>query len=227
MNGAGKVHGRVYIVGGSEISHHMDCCVYLIDAGELVLVDAGAGQSTGRLLDNIQSLGFLPEKLSTIIVTHAHIDHIGSLAELKQATGARIIAHEADSAAIESGIKVGAEQYGVAYKPCLVDEKLKGDRSTLQAGDCKIDIIHIPGHTPGSIALLLELEGKKVLFGQDIHGPYHPVWGGEPEKALASLSKLHNLRADILCEGHYEVIRPEEEVDSFIQEFIDGLSRGR
>jgi hypothetical protein len=62
-----------------------------------------------------------------------------------------------------------------------------------------------------------------VLFGQDIHGPYHPNWGGDPAKAVGSLIKLRDTRADILCEGHYGVIQPADKVAEFIQEFIDDL----
>ena len=222
-----KVCEDVYLVGSSDISHSMDCCVYLVDAGEIVLIDAGAGQSTGRLVDNMQALGFRPERLSTVIVTHAHIDHIGSLYDLKQKYGIKIIAHELDSAAIESGKKVGAEHYGVKYQPCNIDTKLSGEDVNLKIGCCEFRFLHIPGHTPGSVAVMLETGGKKVLFGQDIHGPYHPAWGGEPEKAVNSLVKLRDLEADILCEGHYGIITPAIEVRAFIQEFMDNLGLGQ
>jgi glyoxylase-like metal-dependent hydrolase (beta-lactamase superfamily II) len=213
-----RVFEDVYMVGSSDLSHDMDCCVYLVDAGDLVLIDAGAGRSTGRLTDNIQALGFQPEKLSSIIVTHAHIDHIGSLHDLKELYGVKVIAHEDDAAAIESGNKVGAAYYGLKYEPCDVDIKLIGQKNTLTLGSIVFEFIHIPGHTPGSIAASVLMSGKKVLFGQDIHGPYHPNWGGDPAKAAQSLAKLRDLKADILCEGHYGVIKPAERVAEFIDE---------
>ena len=64
-----------------------------------------------------------------------------------------------------------------------------------------------------------------MLCGQDIHGPYHPDWGGEPDKAIESLIKLRDIQADILCEGHYGIIKPADKVVEFIQEFIDDLRR--
>ena len=79
---------NVYIIGSAEISHPYDCCVYLIDAGELILIDSGAGRSFDRLVDNIITLGLAPEKISTVVVTHCHIDHIGSLTKFKQKYGA-------------------------------------------------------------------------------------------------------------------------------------------
>lgn len=220
-----RVFEDIYMVGSSGISHSMDCCVYLVDAGDLVLIDAGAGKSTNRLTDNIQALGLRPEKLSAIIVTHAHIDHVGSLHDLKDMYGVKIIAHEDDAEAISSGNKVGAAYYGIKYKPCEVDIKIHGEENTQKLGSYQFDLVHIPGHTPGSMAVILEVAGKKVLFGQDIHGPYHPNWGGDPAKAIGSLSRLRDTKADILCEGHYGVIEPAAKVAEFIQEFIDDLGR--
>ena len=78
-----RVIDNIYMVGSSEISDSRDCCVYLIDAGELVLIDTGAGKGADRLVDNILAMGLMPDKLSKIIITHAHIDHIGSLNYLK------------------------------------------------------------------------------------------------------------------------------------------------
>jgi len=212
------------MVGSSDISGGMDCCIYLVDAGELVLVDAGAGRSTDRLIDNIQALGFIAEQLTTLIITHAHIDHIGSAADLRDRFNLRVIAHEKDAAAIESGKKVGAEHYGVRYRPCPVDEKLSGQLNDLVIGTTKFSFIHVPGHTPGSIVVTMESEGKKVLFGQDIHGPYMPMWGGDPHLAVKALERIMRIEADILCEGHYGVIKPADEVRQFIGEFLDELT---
>lgn len=218
-----KIYENVYLIGDPDISHIMDCCVYLVDAGELVMIDAGAGRSTDRLIDNIQMLGLMPEKLSIIIITHAHIDHIGSLAEFKKRYNVKIIAHSLDSDSIETGSNVGAEYYGVNYEPCQVDIKIYGEYDNLHIGCCEFQVVHIPGHTPGSMAVFLDEGGKRILFGQDIHGPYNSTWGGEPDKAISSLGKLISLKADILCEGHYGIIRPANKVENFIRGFLDDL----
>ena len=120
-----RIHQDVYIIGSAEISHPYDCCVYLIDVGELILIDSGAGRSFNRLVENILTLRLTPEKISTVVVTHCHIDHVGSLAKFKQEYGAKIIAHNLDAQAIETGKGTGAELYGVSYEPCHVDIKLK------------------------------------------------------------------------------------------------------
>jgi len=211
------------MIGSSEISHAMDCCVYLVDAGEMVMIDAGTGQSTNLLIDNIHSLGLMPEKLTTLVITHAHIDHIGSLAELKQKYNLKMIAHELDADAIQTGKGVGAQYYGVNYVPVNVDIKLSGAENDRKIGSQFFKFLHIPGHTAGSMAVLLETGNKKVLFGQDIHGPYHRMWGGDASKARESLKKLIAARADILCEGHFGIIKPAEAVEEFIYDYLNGL----
>jgi len=217
---------NIYIIGSSEISHPYDCCVYLIDVGELVLIDSGAGRSFDKLVDNIVSLELAPEKISTVIVTHRHIDHIGSLAEFRQNYGARIIAHSLDAEAIETGMSTGADAYGVEYEPCQVDVRLEGVEEKLAFGGQEFIALHIPGHTRGSIAIYKDVGGKRVLFGQDIHGPYEAMWGGEIDKAIISLQSLVDLEADILCEGHFGIYQPAEEVKNYIESYLRQLERG-
>lgn len=220
------IYQDIYLIGSAEMSHPYDCCVYLIDVGELVLIDSGAGQSFASLVDNIFTLGLAPEKISTVIVTHCHIDHVGSLAKFKQKYGAKIIAHSLDGEAIETGKGVGAEAYGVDYEPCQVDVKLQGAEQKLVFGEQEFTAIHIPGHTRGSIALYADMGGKRILFGQDIHGPYSAMWGGEPEKAISSLQKLIDLKADILCEGHFGIYQPAGKVKHYIEGYLRQLKEG-
>lgn len=220
-----RIWQDVYIIGSAELSHPYDCCVYVVDAGELVLIDAGAGRSFNYLVDNMLSLGLVPEKISSVIVTHAHVDHIGALAQFKQEYGAKIIAHELDIQAIESGEWVGAELYGVDYLPCPVDTKLEGSGCNFQLGKYEFKVIHIPGHTPGSIAVYVDIADKRVLFGQDIHGPYEVAWGGDPVQAVDSLQKLVDLKADILCEGHFGIYQPANEAKRYIESYLHQLQR--
>ena len=219
-----KIVDGIYIVGGSDISHSYDCSVYLIDAGELLLVDAGAGQSFRRLMANIEQVGLNPGDLSTVLVTHCHIDHVGSLADLKKSYGVKIVAHELDAEAIETGDGVLADFYGVDYEPVQVDREVQGAEEKLRFGDLEVTAVHIPGHTPGSMALYVDLaSGERVLFGQDIHGPYNPAWGADPGQARASLEKLVSLKADILCEGHFGIFRPAASVEKYISQYLHSL----
>src|SRR4030042_3561796 len=160
-----KVWRDVYQVGGADISHPLDCSVYLLDGGEIsMLIDAGAGKSFEQLVSNIGKLGLDPKKLNSILVSHAHIDHIGSLHQFQKEYDVQIIAHELDAEVLEKGGEVAAEAYGVRYVPCRVDLKIRGSMQTLQVGKYKVEVIHIPGHTTGSIAAYLDIGGKRRLL---------------------------------------------------------------
>jgi glyoxylase-like metal-dependent hydrolase (beta-lactamase superfamily II) len=77
--------------------------------------------------------------------------------------------------------------------------------------------IYTPGHTPGSISVLVESEGKKVLFGQDLHGPFNDGFLSNLQDYQLSMQKLLDLRADILCEGHFGIFQPADEVKQYIE----------
>ena len=214
---------NVYMVGSADISHPYDCCVYLLNLGNLVIVDSGAGLSFEKIISNIERLGFNPKNIKAVLATHAHIDHIGSLHKFQEQYKSQLIAHELDANAIENGIGIAVEAYGVDYLPCTVDVRLSGDEQTLKFGNHKLNTAHIPGHTPGSVAAYIDIDDKRILFGQDIHGPYLPEWGADRELAAASLQKLIDLKADILCEGHFGVYQPAEEVRRYIEYYLDTI----
>jgi len=218
-----KVWNNVYAVGGADISHPDDCNVYLLDAGDLVLIDSGAGSSFDTLVTNIEKLGFDPNRLKTALATHAHIDHIGSLYKFQQIFGTQIIAHSLDTAAIQQGIRVGAELYGVEYIPCHIDRIIQGSEEHIRFEGGELNIVHSPGHTPGSLAAYINTDDRMVLFGQDIHGPYYVRWGGDPKQAKLSLQRLLNLRADVLCEGHFGIYQPASTVEKYLKGYINSL----
>jgi glyoxylase-like metal-dependent hydrolase (beta-lactamase superfamily II) len=222
MNASGEhVHENIYLVGGGEISHPADCLVYLVDGGdELALIDTGAGPGIAGIVRNIEEFGFSPENVKLIVSTHAHIDHIGGNAHLQRKYGCRIFAHELDAERIETGQMVGAEFYGLPCEPCTVNLKMSGAEEELSVGEISLNVIHIPGHTPGSIALWTEIDGKRILFGQDLHGPYVAAWGAVMDQVGPSLEKMKRLEADILCEGHFGIFRSREAVSGYIDQFL-------
>ena len=172
-SGSLSVSQDVYIVGGADLSHPYDCSVYLVDGGEeMVLIDSGAGEGFELIVDNIRSLGLRPDKLKAVIATHSHIDHIGALFRFREEYGVEVIAHELDTEAIETGIGSGAEYYGVSYQPCKVDVILMGTEETLRCGRHDLKVIHIPGHTPGSIGVYLDA-GTRILCRYPRASPWH------------------------------------------------------
>jgi glyoxylase-like metal-dependent hydrolase (beta-lactamase superfamily II) len=222
MSRALAVCDRVYAVGGPDLSAPEDAYVYLVDAGsELVLIDSGLGREMRRIEENIRSLGFEPASVWHIIATHCHIDHVGGLLAWKERYATRIIAHELDRAGIEgeNSELTAASMYGVDYKPVLVDTLLKDEAEKHTYGDLEFNFLHTPGHTPGSICVYIDTKDGRVLFGQDIHGPFSPDWGSDLKKWRVSMQKLLALQADLLCEGHAGIFRGEK-VGRYIQSYL-------
>jgi glyoxylase-like metal-dependent hydrolase (beta-lactamase superfamily II) len=131
----------------------MDNNAYLLRCsrtGEALLIDAA--NEAGRL---IELIGDTP--VARIVTTHKHADHWQALAEVQAATGAAVVAHPVDAEEI----------------PVAVTEPVEhGD--TVRAGDIELAVIHLRGHTPGSIALRYDGAGEPHLFTGDSLFPGGP-----------------------------------------------------
>lgn len=221
--GVKEIHDGIYLIGSSDITDGKDCCVYLLNLGELVLIDTGAGSSVNSLIKNIDGLGFASTPLTTIILTHCHIDHIGGAAALQQRYGAKIIMHELDAAPLENGDQsmTAARWYGVNLKPLPVDVKFSGPRHVISIGSHEIALLHTPGHTPGSISACIDKSAKRVLFGQDIHGPFLPDFGANMRDWTNSMKQLLALNADILCEGHFGIYQSNKKLTAYIERYLE------
>jgi glyoxylase-like metal-dependent hydrolase (beta-lactamase superfamily II) len=219
-----KIWEKVYQIGGPRISHPSDCCIYLVDVGdgEGVLIDCGAGKSYDKLVKNIELVGLEPQKLKAIILTHCHIDHIGAVNLFKTKFDLAIFAHEKDSEAIEGEdiTRTAASWYGVEYSPIILDYKFSEPLEELTVGDMAFNCLHTPGHTPGSISIYCDIIGNRILFGQDIHGPFDESFGSNIGDWKKSMQKLLDLEADILCEGHFGIYRSKEEVRRYIEGYL-------
>ncbi len=208
----------IFIVGGPDITDGRDGCVYLINLGELILIDTGAGWSVESIVGNIKRLGFDAKNLAKILLTHCHIDHIGGMSEIRKRFGAKVYIHKLDAPPLEDGdsILTAAKWYQTSFPPTAVNVKLDSPEETLMVGDQKIVCLHTPGHTPGSICIYLDKDGKRILFGQDLHGPLLEEFGSNIEDYGRSTKKLLDLEADILCEGHFGIYKTKKNVRNYI-----------
>ncbi|MBA4417895.1 MAG: Zn-dependent hydrolase [Syntrophus sp. (in: bacteria)] len=220
---AKKVTEGIYLVGSSDISDSRDCSVYLADLGDLILIDTGAGPGFDRIMSNIESLGFDPQRISTIILTHCHIDHVGGAHKFKERCDARIVMHDLDARIVERGDQkmTAAFYYNIDFKPLSVDIKLTLKEEHLFVCGYDLTCLHTPGHSPGSLSVCLDMGGKRVLFGQDIHGPFLKEFGANLAEWRKSMEKLLSLKADLLCEGHFGVFQPNEKVTEYIERYLE------
>jgi glyoxylase-like metal-dependent hydrolase (beta-lactamase superfamily II) len=221
--GPEEVVKGIYLVGSSDISDSRDCSVYLLDLGDLVLIDAGAGPGFKSIIANIERLGFDPHRISTLLLTHCHIDHVGGAHLFRERFGSKIVIHELDARAVEAGDQrmTAAFYYNINFKPLPVDVKLSKEEEHLFVCDHDLVCLHTPGHSPGSLSVYLDLGGMRILFGQDIHGPFLKDFGADLVAWRRSMERLVALKADILCEGHFGVYRPNEKVTEYIERYLD------
>ncbi len=194
--------------------------VYLLTEPDgYVLIDTGFPKSAEKILKGIKTLGIEPKQIRHIVVTHAHPDHIGSLAALKKATGAVVYAHADEVEIIKTGtgFRNAVSAPGLRNRimftilsrtlkpvePSTVDH-LIADGDTFPF-DPDLRAIHIPGHAAGMIALLWERDGG-VLFTADAcinrGGMKITAAVEDLEETRRSLVKLAGMTFKYACFGH-------------------------
>lgn len=218
-----KITADVHLVGGPSVSDPSDAAIYLVRGGDTAaLVDAGTGDGHSRVLENIEQAGVRPEAITHIFLTHCHYDHAGGAHLLRDATGAKTVAHELDAEFIETADPevTAASWYRSRMEPTKVDIRVEGARASFDIGGIGLTMYHAPGHSPGSSVLTMRSGGMLVLFGQDVHGPLNDSLRSSRADYVRSLEFLLSLEADVLCEGHFGVFAGREKVRRFIESFL-------
>jgi len=212
-----RITSDIYLIGQDHVSN----LTYMIDCGPegVVIVDPTYESEFDRTVANVEKCGRGRRDIRWVVNTHCHVDH--AMADKKfRDLGAQIIVHEADADAIEKATRVTAyylikEDTGktAPFPACRIDRRLS-DGEELHLGDKVFDVIHTPGHTPGSACFLLHSDGKNVLFsGDTVLYDGRLGWQGNPyadnRAYLASLQKLNQftldgvkVQWDMLLPGH-------------------------
>jgi hydroxyacylglutathione hydrolase len=160
-------------------------------------------------------------KIKQIVVTHAHIDHVGGAMKLRAATGAPILLNQNDYALLKM-LDVQAAWIGMKDPGKVAIDHSVGQADTLRAGSLAANVIHTPGHTEGSVCLYFPTENKLIagdtLFAGSIGRTDLP--GGSMEKIIQSLrEKVMTLPDDTLVvpgHGPLTTIGEERESNPFL-----------
>ena len=190
-------------VAGPGITHPWDAGAYLITAGHRpALVDCGSG--LGDLDGALAAVGVLPRDLAVVIATHGHFDHLCDGARLACAR-IPVLVHPGDAKAVTTGDPVrtcAGPLYGTEFPAFTPDPCHDGDRIDLGAG-VVLDLHHTPGHTPGSVCVVVHLFGRRILLaGDTLWGGFSPAIGSDEIAWRASLDRLAGLELDALTFGH-------------------------
>ena len=195
----------------------------LFDPDGLTLIDAGLPGSHKKILRYLAGLGYAPKDLKRILITHADFDHVGGLAQLKAATGARVFASPVEAQAMAEGhasrpVKprsvITRLLFGLMaglFKPASiqVDELLLDGQTLPVLGGLRV--IETLGHTPGHISLFapsvgILFCGDSIVSGEDGLRGSTGANNWDQAKSDESVRKQAALGARILCSGHGPVV---------------------
>jgi glyoxylase-like metal-dependent hydrolase (beta-lactamase superfamily II) len=186
--------------------------IYIIPGERNVLIDAGFPLDERRVVRAIGDSG-----LDLMVATHYHIDHVGTMSRLKGRFGAAVAVHRADAGILEGTVPYRFYKLdplkAVYYKllaPLYPYEFVRVDRR-LEDGDILealggLEVIHLPGHTEGSIALYQSDRG--ILFsGDTIRNEKNVLQGPPPEFSVETDKAFENIKEKVL-QRDFEVLLP-------------------
>lgn len=188
-------------------------CHLIIQGDEIILIDTGLPGNASKIKNYLkQALNHSPHDIKTIIITHNHIDHVGSLSNMKEITGAKVAIHPADADYIRGKEKhVGPNFINTIIKflQLIYRSKPVEPDILLQDGDLigEYQVIHTPGHSRGSICLY-NSKNKAIFVGDNLQYNNGKLQSPgeklipEPEKYESSMKKLLKYDVEVILTGH-------------------------
>ena len=193
-------------------------CYVLLSDGHAAVIDPSANAST--VLDTVSSHGAV---LDFILLTHGHFDHIMSLDDLRDGSGAPALIHASDAELLPDAQKNAFYyffQKENAYRPA---ERTLENGEELILGSTHIKVIHTPGHTRGSVCYLCD--GDTLLTGDTLFASgfgRFDLYGGDARTLFCSLSSLRSLPGELMIyPGHGESATLGQALDRLPQRIFD------
>ena len=193
---------------------------YILDEKELTLIDTGTPGSGEKIIEALSCLGHGPEDLRHIVLTHLHMDHTGSAAQLKRRTGATVHMHRLDASMVAEGraaremnpapgmlshlvTRLFLSRAPTDVEPCETDSYLEEGEVLDFAGG--MEVLHVPGHAEGQVAFRWP-RNDGVLIAADaaskILGLGYPIVVEDLAVTTQSLRRLAELEFEHACFGH-------------------------
>jgi glyoxylase-like metal-dependent hydrolase (beta-lactamase superfamily II) len=196
---------------------------YLIQSECTILVDGGSPNKIEEFMEAMERIPVEPEDIQLIILTHGHFDHIGSAKEVKEVTGAKIVMHQLDRDCLEKPfqrIPKGVVVWGgilstmlhiiapfIQFPAAKVDIILTDEEMSLTDFGIPGRVIHTPGHTAGSVSVLLDSGDAFIgCLAQNKFplrlNPGLPVLADSIKKVKESWKRLLELGVEMAYPGH-------------------------
>ena len=213
---------------------------YIVKDQGIIMIDSGEPSKGKVFLKGLKKISIKPEEIQLIVLTHGHWDHIGSAAEIKEITEAKVVMHKNEKHWIEESLKLmppGVTTWGrildklvtwfiIPFKHIRateVDIVLKDEEFSLNDYGIKGKVIHTPGHSSGSVSILLDT-GEGFVGDLAMNKfplrltPGLPIFAEDWPKLIESWKKLLDLGVKIVYPAHG---------DSFSADIIEKeLSKG-
>jgi hydroxyacylglutathione hydrolase len=201
------------------------CNCYVIREEGTILVDAGPPRQEKRFIRKILGLGIDPEDISLIFITHGHLDHIGSLHGIKALTEAEVAINHREKEVVEQALKpvpkgvtpwgrflimlMRLSQKNISYEGTSVDISLDDAVFSLTSYGIDGKMLPTPGHSSGSMSILLEsgdaFVGDLFMNGFPMRrGPGVPIFADDIDTVKRSAKSLIDNGAKTIYPGHGE-----------------------
>lgn len=209
---------------------------YLVKGNRTVVIDAGYPGSASKILKKARENGIEPKQISLIILTHGHRDHAGGAAALRKETGAAVAAHQDEVEALKRGADLHLKPTGLAGRIFRLFIREQGKRSSsgiapdivinkemdLKPFGVKGKVIATPGHTPGSVSVLLS--GGEAVVGDLLMGhlamrriPRYPLFAHDLKRIERSLRSLVKFKPGIIYASHGGPFKLETVTKKFLR----------